>query len=109
MYEKAQGVKQDFKKALELYEKSCRGGDQLGCNNLGALKAHISKDSKDRQSVVEGVFQACFAGEFLSCGNLGMAFFEQNDIDSAIKYLSKACILGEKDKNVKLNPELEEL
>ena len=38
MYENEKGVKRDYKKAFELYTKSCDiGNDALGCRNLGFL------------------------------------------------------------------------
>ena len=38
MYDNKKGVKQGYKKAFELYTKSCDiGNDALGCRNLGFL------------------------------------------------------------------------
>ena len=38
MYENEKGVKRDYKKAFELYTKSCDvGNDAPGCRNLGFL------------------------------------------------------------------------
>lgn len=37
MYQHAQGVEQDNKKAMEWYKKACSGGLQWGCDNYIAV------------------------------------------------------------------------
>ena len=37
LYERGEGVKQNYQKAAELYQKSCDGGNIGGCLLLGAL------------------------------------------------------------------------
>ena len=53
MYDNKKVVKQDYKKAFELYTRSCDvGNDALGCRNLGFL--YIDKHVKHRCK--EGIF-----------------------------------------------------
>lgn len=37
MYRYGEGVKQDYQKAKEWYEKACDGGDQMGCDEYRKL------------------------------------------------------------------------
>jgi hypothetical protein len=37
LYQTGQGVKKDYSRAAQLYEKSCNGGNAHGCFNLGLL------------------------------------------------------------------------
>jgi len=37
VYAEGKGVKQDYFKAVELFQKACDGGDAAGCYNLGIM------------------------------------------------------------------------
>lgn len=69
IYENGSGVRQDFKKAIEYYKKSCEAGDSKGCNNLGALY-YKGQGVRQNQSTAKEYFgKACDLGEQTGCDN----------------------------------------
>ena len=53
MYEDGKGVAQDFKKAVELYQKAANLGNGAACNNLGDKYYQGSGVTQDYQKAVE--------------------------------------------------------
>ena len=59
MYEKAEGVKKDYSKAIELYKKSCDNGYSRGCFNLGYMYEKAQGVNQDKTKAKELYKIAC--------------------------------------------------
>ncbi|MFC2344547.1 tetratricopeptide repeat protein [Campylobacter sp.] len=62
LYSNGQGVKQDIKKAVELFSKACEAGDIKGCYNLGFSYASGQGVNKDKQAAKKYFGKACDMG-----------------------------------------------
>ena len=69
MYREGQGVKQDYFKATELYEKACNGGDVGGCNNLGLMYINGQGVRADKQKALNLWGKACDMKDQMACEN----------------------------------------
>ncbi|RDU57630.1 hypothetical protein CQA42_06080 [Helicobacter sp. MIT 99-5507] len=67
MYNDGIGVKQDYKKAIELYTKSCDGGDSVGCYHVGYIYAKGQGVEQDLKQAKEFIGKACDLGNQESC------------------------------------------
>lgn len=100
MYENEKGVKRDYKKAFELYTKSCDiGNDALGCRNLGFLYIDKYVSNIDtKKAFLEGFWRikkSCdTAPDFTACSFLGDTYLEINEKNDAMKYYQRACAAG---------------
>ena len=68
-YAKGQGVKQDYKKAIELFKKACDLGDATGCYNLGVFYAKGQGVKQDYKKAAELFKKACDSGNVIGCHN----------------------------------------
>jgi len=59
MYNLGQGVKQDYFKAVELFQKACDGGDAAGCYNLGIMYMNGQGVKQDYAKAKELFGKAC--------------------------------------------------
>lgn len=66
-YYLGKGVRQDYKKASELYSKACDLGLDKGCFNLGALYANGQGVKQDKSTAKEYLGKACDLGDQLGC------------------------------------------
>lgn len=99
LYERGQGVRQDYQKASELFQKACDGGYALGCSNLGYLYERGQGVKTDYQKASEFYQKACNGGNARGCSNLGYLYKNgqgvRQDKSRAKEYLGKACNLGD--------------
>ena len=63
----AEGVKQDKFKAVELYTKSCDGGEARGCFNLGLMYFNGEGVLLDKKRALELFGKACDLKEETGC------------------------------------------
>ncbi|WP_258033465.1 tetratricopeptide repeat protein [Campylobacter concisus] len=62
LYNKGQGVKQDYYKAAQLWEKGCDSRDDLSCYNLGILYEKGQGVGRDYHMAKELFRKACDLG-----------------------------------------------
>ena len=90
LYFKGDGVKQDYKKAMEFWSKACEMGDAGSCYNLGC-SYHLGDGVKqDYKKAREFYNKACEMGEALGCNNLGKLYKNGNTSES--KYVGKGIV-----------------
>lgn len=89
LYFKGDGVKQDYKKAREFYNKACEMGEASGCNNLGKLykNGNTSKSKYVGKGIVGNIL------EYLYESRNGV----RQDYNKAMEFFGKACDLGDQD------------
>ena len=63
MYDNGEGVKQDYKKAVEFFQKACDGGDAAGCHNLG-IRYHEGEGVKRNEYNVCGYARARWRDDY---------------------------------------------
>lgn len=104
MYRNGTGVeKKDEKRAAELYQKACDGGEMTGCNNLADMYLKGKGfDRVDNKRAAELFQKACDGGEMMGCSNLGGMYLngigvDRRDENRAIELYKKACAMGNKD------------
>ena len=68
-YDDGQGIKQDYFKATELYEKACNGGDASGCFNLGVMYYNGQGVRADKQKALNLYGKACDMKHQTACDN----------------------------------------
>lgn len=95
----------DYKKAVEIYQKSCDAGDARSCNKLGILykKGQVIKrnDKKANECYkkANNLFKKdCESGDSFACYYLGVLYQNgkegaQQDKNLAKEYYGKACDL----------------
>jgi len=98
MYDNGKGVKKDYKKAVELYNKACDGGLADGCNNLGRMYAHGKGVKMDMTRAMGYARRACDADSWIACGNFASVLEADGDRARAAQYYQKACEMGKKDQ-----------
>jgi len=95
VYYLGKGVRQDYKKANELYSKACDLGDNLGCLVLGSL-CLVDADYK---KAIELFTKVCDSGMSRGCRNVGNMYDGYRgvgrDAKLAKEYFRKACNLGD--------------
>ncbi|WP_334090510.1 tetratricopeptide repeat protein, partial [Helicobacter typhlonius] len=76
LYYEGKGVKQNYNKARELFEKVCELGDEgaLGCMSLGQLYYEGKGVKQDYIKAIEYTTKSCNMGEIGSCYNLGLLY-----------------------------------
>jgi TPR repeat protein len=97
-YQRAEGVPQDYGRAMTSFERACSGGFAEGCSNQGALYEHglgVAVNVGDAQRLYS---QACRRGSALGCSNLGVLFKEGRgmtpDSEAAARLFAEACRAG---------------
>lgn len=66
-YYLGRGVRQDYKKASELYSKACGLGFSSGCYNLGILYTNGQGVKQDKSMAKEYFGKACDLGDQTGC------------------------------------------
>ena len=97
MYFDGKGVKKDYKKAVELYNKACDGKFADGCNNLGYMYANGKGVKRDVTRAMGYGRRACDAGSWVACGNFASVLEAGSDRARAAQYYQKACEMGKND------------
>ena len=69
LYDEGRGVRQDYKKASELYSKACDMGYAGGCYNLGFLYNNGQGVRQDKRTAKEYFGKACDLGDQGGCNN----------------------------------------
>ena len=69
MYDNGRGVKQDYKKAIEWYEKSANQGNTKAQFNLGIMYANGQGVIQDKKRAKEYFRKACDGGDQKGCDN----------------------------------------
>ena len=67
LYYEGKGVKQNYQKAAQLYQKSCDGWDSEGCYNLGVLYENGYGVKKDNAIAKKYYGKACDLGLQKGC------------------------------------------
>ena len=67
LYFNGDSVKQDYKKASELYNKACEMGNASGCHNLGLLYFNGDGVKQDYNKAMEFFGKACDLGHQKGC------------------------------------------
>jgi tetratricopeptide (TPR) repeat protein len=78
--------KTQFEKAAQYFDKSCQGGNVLGCAELGRLKY---EKNKDEAFVL--LDKACASSNFGACSSLGYIHEEAKDTSKALLAYTKGC------------------
>ncbi|MDK2070534.1 tetratricopeptide repeat protein, partial [Aliarcobacter butzleri] len=69
LYGNGQGVKQDFKKAKEWYEKAAAQGDVQAQYNIGFLYGNGQGVKQDKRIAKQWFGKACDGGAQIACNN----------------------------------------
>ena len=69
LYDNGKGVKQNYQKAAELYQKACDGGNANGCSNLGSLYTNSQGVKQDFSTAKQYFGKACDLGLQLGCNS----------------------------------------
>jgi len=72
MYEKGQGIEQNHKQALHLYQKSCDANHSLGCSNLGYMYENGYGIEQNTSKALELYSVSCENNNTLGCRNYGI-------------------------------------
>ena len=101
-YSFGDGVKQDYKKAAELFSKACNGKVADACWHLNFAYDNGLGVEVDEKKALGYHKKACDLGRFLSCFDFAALSEVYGDEKTAKKYFKKACELGKKsDENDK--------
>jgi hypothetical protein len=66
-YASGKGEPKDVKRAVEVYQKACDGGETFGCANLGWMYDYGKGVSKDKKRAVALYQKACEGGDQWGC------------------------------------------
>ena len=108
-YRDGPGVSENYEQARSLFEKACNGGDQVSCQNLGALYTMgMAPDwHRDFRRAFIVYQKSCVEGYMGSC--TGLAYFYANgvggvarDTAKALALYNKACDAGDKGACINL-------
>lgn len=95
LYEKGQGVPQDYKQAAGLYRRVCDTGEATGCNNLGILYKNGQGALQDYKQAAKLLRRACDAGDENGCYNLSFLYLKgqgvPQDYKKSTELYWKAC------------------
>ena len=95
LYYDGKGVKQDYKKASELYNKACEMNNAKGCYHLGYLYNFGEGVKQDYKKASELYNKACEMNNALGCNNLGILYYNgkgvKQDYKKAMKFVIKTC------------------
>lgn len=83
--------KKNYKKAFELYEKSCIGGAEKACS-YAILLAEKIKDKKKEFKFNEIM---CSQGMISGCKELAMIYYDKGNDEKELFYQKKGCELGD--------------
>jgi beta-lactamase hcpA (cysteine-rich 28 kDaprotein) len=67
LYEIGQGVKQDYKKAIQLYQKACDERESAACYRLGALYENGKVVEQNLSTAKKYFSKTCSLGFYLGC------------------------------------------
>jgi Sel1 repeat len=92
MYRRGQGIRKNYPRAAELALRGCKGGNALGCGNLGFMywNNFMPKDDKRAAELFQ---QGCDGGDQNSCRALG--FMYENGL-GVTKDLNRAALFYQK-------------
>lgn len=105
MYDNGFGVKQNHKKAIELYSIACDGGSATACSNIGVM---YEKGQGVQIDIVKGIAhyrRACDKGNVVGCWNFAAYHYNYGDKGKATEYFKKTCDLGKDDYDTQSIPE----
>jgi len=88
-----EGNQKDFKKARELYKKSCELYSGAGCASLAILYLKAAGGPQNIEKGKEYLKEACDLKYGKGCFVLAITY--ENDPDEASKFYKKGCDLGE--------------
>ena len=99
MYQKGQGVPQEYSKAVDLYQQACDAGVMIGCYNLGTMYQLGRSIPRDQNKAVKQYQQACDGGYIDGCYRLGFMYQEGKGIpqnqNKAVELFQRVCDEGE--------------
>ena len=104
MYDNGLGVKQSYKKATELYNIACNGGDFGACQNIGTIYYGGNGVKKDAIKAAGYFRKACDGGIWVACKNFATYHYNYGDKSKASQYFKIACELGKNSLDVKNIP-----
>lgn len=89
-YVDALEVPLDYKRAFQLFSKSCSMGYMIGCYNSGVMISdkYIKKDIELAKKYYT---KACDAGNGSSCSALAYQYYTLKDMDNAYKHFNLGC------------------
>jgi TPR repeat protein len=89
MYEKGQGVVQDYKEAAKLYRKSAEQGNQFAQSNLGAMYGNGLGVIQDYKEAVKWYRKSAEQGYAMAQYNLGAMYANGNGViqDNVYAYM----------------------
>ncbi len=92
-----EAIKQDYFKAVELYQKACELDNGNGCANLGVMYKDGTGVEQDDFKAVEYYQKACGLDNGIGCAILGLMYengkgVRQSDT-KALEYYGEACDL----------------
>jgi TPR repeat protein len=94
-------IELDRARALALFERSCRAGEEYGCSNLGAMLLVGSGVPAEPRRGLELSIRACYAEPKL-CGNAAVAYRDgigtQVNHARSVELFSRGCIGGSADE-----------
>ena len=99
MFYRGEGVRQDYQRSLELYDKACKGGNADACNNLGVMFENGYGVEK-RDFVQAGLYytDACMGKSAKGCYNLAVLAYDGNGVKKdramAKEYYGLSCDFG---------------
>ena len=91
------GVRQDFKKANEIYTKMCDKNNSKGCYRLYEIYMEAKFIEKDTNKAIEFLKKSCLGGKSDACREMGVIYTEgvfiKQNFAEAKEYFGKACDL----------------
>ncbi len=99
IYERGNGVGQDFANAAKLYEQACQGSDGEGCQMRGHLARNGRGQAADPKQAYGFYQRACDAGDGLGCAAAGDLMYSgtgvPESLKGAVEYFERACEHGQ--------------
>ena len=97
-YEEGKIVKQDYQKAIEIYNISCDLGDVNICKRIASFYESGVKINKDLSKAIKYYEKSCEFNNVESCNKASSVYLEGDgnvpkDISKGMIYAEKACIL----------------
>lgn len=91
----------NYKRALQIFENLCMGGDSGACYQLGILYSDGENVPRNFHKSVAFYDQACSANVLAACNNLGVMFYRgegvRQDYQKSLELYDKACKGGNAD------------
>ena len=97
-YEYGHGVKKNYKKAIEWYQKSADAGNAVAMCNLGICYENGNGVKKNLKTAIEWYQKSADAGNANAMGNLGNCYYDGNGVKrnykKAVEWYQKAAELS---------------